>query len=162
MLYDCRSGTSCSGHAACFASLRVQFCNSLASKAASDTCENLNCILQTCLGYIAPVEFVQAFFAPNAWPAHFPELRTSLEHVYTGCTKLSAALLRVFAVALHQDEHFFDDKIDRHASNLQVANYSSLGVPPDGGVTRKKSHLDSGTFTILASDDWSRGTWQVS
>jgi isopenicillin N synthase-like dioxygenase len=46
---------------------------------------------------------LQAFFARNAWPKGHPELREAMERVYMDCTRLSAALLRVFAVALLQD-----------------------------------------------------------
>jgi isopenicillin N synthase-like dioxygenase len=43
-----------------------------------------------------------------------------------------------------------------------VANYPSQ-LPPLPGPTqlRKKAHVDSGTLTLLASDDWQPGsTWQ--
>ena len=47
---------------------------------------------------------------------------------FTGLEDLGATLMRVFAVALGVDEHFFDDKIDRHFSTLPVNHYPE----PDG------------------------------
>jgi hypothetical protein len=44
---------------------------------------------------------------------------------------------------------------------MQVAKYSSLVLPPEPGELHKKAHVDSGTFTILASNDWTSGTWRV-
>lgn len=46
---------------------------------------------------------------------------------------------------------------------VQVSNYSSLVEWPQGrdACMRKKAHVDSGTFTILASDDWLSGNWQA-
>lgn len=47
--------------------------------------------------------------------------------------------------------------------HLQVSNYSSLVQWPQGpnACMRKKAHVDSGTLTILASDDWLSGHWQA-
>ena len=46
---------------------------------------------------------------------------------------------------------------------VQVSNYGSLVEWPQGhdACIRKKAHVDSGTFTILASDDWLSGNWQA-
>ena len=105
---------------------------------------------------------LQAFFARNVWPEAHPELRFTMEAAYQDFERLSAALLRIFAVALQQHPDFFADKIDAHASNMQVANYSSLLVPPKlASASRKKAHVDSGTFTILLSDEWSSKRWRV-
>ena len=95
------------------------------------------------------------FFAPNAWPAHNRELRESMERYYEHMERLSNRVLRLIALAANAPPDFFEDKTDRHCSNLQVANYPTLraedwrgeqkSVPP-----RKKAHADSGTITILA------------
>ena len=95
------------------------------------------------------------FFAPNAWPARNRELRESTERYYEHMERLSNRVLRLIALAANAPPDFFEDKTDRHCSNLQVANYPTLraedwrgeqkSVPP-----RKKAHADSGTITILA------------
>lgn len=44
---------------------------------------------------------------------------------------------------------------------LQVANYPSQLCAPGAHHLRKKAHVDSGTLTLLASEDWSPGShWQ--
>lgn len=37
---------------------------------------------------------------------------------------------------------------------LQVANYPSQLIEPGPNNLRKKAHVDSGTLTLLASQDW--------
>jgi isopenicillin N synthase-like dioxygenase len=46
--------------------------------------------------------------------------------------------------------------------SLQVANYPSQLRDPGPCNLRKKAHIDSGTLTLLASQDWLPGsTWQA-
>lgn len=46
--------------------------------------------------------------------------------------------------------------------SLQVANYPSQLVSPSPSNLRKKAHIDSGTLTLLASEDWLPGSnWQA-
>ena len=97
------------------------------------------------------------FFAPNVFPKNGRnELRESMESYYEHMERLSNRILRLIALAANAPPDFFEDKTDRHCSNLQVANYPTLraedwrevsekSVPP-----RKKAHADSGTITILA------------
>ena len=66
------------------------------------------------------------FFAPNAWPAHNRELRESMERYYEHMERLSNRVLRLIALAANAPPDFFEDKTDRHCSNLQVANYPTL------------------------------------
>lgn len=45
---------------------------------------------------------------------------------------------------------------------MQVANYPSLLRDPGPNNLRKKAHIDSGTLTLLASEDWLPGSsWQA-
>jgi isopenicillin N synthase-like dioxygenase len=45
---------------------------------------------------------------------------------------------------------------------LQVANYPSQLLPPGPHDLRKKAHADSGTLTLLASQDYLPGSgWQA-
>jgi isopenicillin N synthase-like dioxygenase len=44
----------------------------------------------------------------------------------------------------------------------QVANYPSQLLPPGPSNLRKKAHTDSGTLTLLASQDYLHGSgWQA-
>lgn len=45
---------------------------------------------------------------------------------------------------------------------MQVANYPSQLLPPGPQELRKKAHVDSGTLTLLASQDYLPGSsWQA-
>jgi len=45
---------------------------------------------------------------------------------------------------------------------MQVANYPSQLHAPSSADLRKKAHVDSGTLTLLASQDWLTGSnWSV-
>jgi isopenicillin N synthase-like dioxygenase len=43
-------------------------------------------------------------------------------------------------------------------TSLQVANYPSQLLDPGPSNLRKKAHIDSGTLTLLASQDWLPGS----
>lgn len=68
---------------------------------------------------------------------------------YAAMERTSVDVLRLIALALNLSENFFDDKVDRHSSNLQVANYPSQPISPWNELERVKPHADSGTITIL-------------
>src|SRR5262249_40240012 len=57
--------------------------------------------------------------------------------------------MRAFALALELPEHFFDDKIDKHFSNLVAYHYPPLDVPPLPGQLRGGAHTDFGSLTLL-------------
>jgi isopenicillin N synthase-like dioxygenase len=37
--------------------------------------------------------------------------------------ELATTLMRIFAMGLGMDEHYFDDKVDRHITNFSVLHY---------------------------------------
>lgn len=103
------------------------------------------------------------FFHPNAWPEDsIPSLRPAMEAYYREMESLCARLHRVLALAMGAPADFFEDKIDKHCSNLQVANYPSLDPSrwrdSDRIPLRKKSHADSGTLTVLWRSPPTEGT----
>ena len=95
------------------------------------------------------------FLAPNVWPSD-GHLREAMETYYAHMERLSNRVLRLIARAAEAPPDFFEDKTDRHCSNLQVANYPTLRAEdwPDAAAAppRKKAHADSGTITILARE----------
>mmetsp|Transcript_29626 Transcript_29626/g.47660 ORF Transcript_29626/g.47660 Transcript_29626/m.47660 type:complete len:412 (+) Transcript_29626:143-1378(+) len=107
-------------------------------------------------------EMGSLFFAPNAWPdsgRHPPaaHLRPAMEAYYARMETLSTRLHRLLAEAMGAPPDFFDRRIDRHCSNLQVANYPTIDpqlwsaeAEASPAPLRKKAHADSGTITILA------------
>jgi isopenicillin N synthase-like dioxygenase len=66
-------------------------------------------------------ELGQVFFPPNIWPSnHVPALQPQMLQCYSQCETIAAALMRLFAVALGVQQQYFDDKLHRHHSNMQV------------------------------------------
>lgn len=96
-------------------------------------------------------------FRPNVWPerpAHFAEVWT---RYYRAMEGLAQELMRLFALALDLDEHYFDDKIDKHCSNLFANHYPPLETPPEPGQLRLGAHTDYGSLTLLHQDDAAGG-----
>ena len=92
------------------------------------------------------------FFAPNMWPAGLPEFRTTWTAYYRGMEELATTLMRIFAMALGMDEHYFDDKIDRHITNFSMLHYPPQHEPPLPGQLRAGAHTDYGSLTIVKPD----------
>ena len=63
--------------------------------------------------------------------------------------KLAALMLRLTALALDLEEHFFDDKIDRHITAMRLNFYPEQTSAPRPGQLRAGAHTDYGVFTIL-------------
>ncbi|WIA18228.1 hypothetical protein OEZ85_009699 [Tetradesmus obliquus] len=108
-------------------------------------------------------ELGQVFFTPDVFPSSStPELQPAMQACYSQCEIIAGAVLRLAAASLGLQQHFFDDKICRHHSNLQVANYPSQLLPPGPHDLRKKAHIDSGSLTLLASQDYLPGSgWRA-
>ncbi len=89
-------------------------------------------------------------YAPNVWPEFLPEFRSVLSDYYRGMSLLSRDLMRVFALTLGLDEHWFDAKIDREMSSLCLNHYPAPAGAPLPGQLRAGAHTDYGTLTIVA------------
>ena len=96
----------------------------------------------------------EAFFAPNVWPDpdRVPGFREALTACYAVLEDLAAKLMRLMALALDLDEHWFDDKIAEHITGLAVLHYPALEAPPLPGQYRRGPHSDWGSLTILYHD----------
>ena len=92
-------------------------------------------------------------FEPNIYPAEIPGAAAAWDEYFDAMTELSTALMRIFALALELDEHFFDDKIDKHITNLTLSNYPDQPKPPGEGQLRAGPHTDYGSFTILKTEN---------
>ncbi|XAH23761.1 2-oxoglutarate and iron-dependent oxygenase domain-containing protein [Xylophilus sp. GW821-FHT01B05] len=93
-----------------------------------------------------------AHFEPNSWPsiAGFQEAYTEY---FDAMSALSRSLMRIFALALKLDEHYFDDKIDQHISMFRVLSYPPQKEAPLPGQLRAGAHSDYGSLTIVLPDD---------
>lgn len=92
-------------------------------------------------------------FAPNAWPEQPAEIRELWPRYYQAMETLSAQLMRVFALGLNIEEHYFDDKIDKHITVLRAINYPEQQTPPVPGQLRAGAHCDYGSLTVLQTED---------
>lgn len=93
------------------------------------------------------------WIAANRWPDEPGAFREVWHEYSTALETLATDLIRLFALALGLDEHFFDDKIDDHVSTLSVNYYYPLTEPPLPGQLRKGPHADWGNMTILYQDE---------
>jgi isopenicillin N synthase-like dioxygenase len=93
------------------------------------------------------------YFAPNFWPETPSELRSIWEACYREMERLATDLMRLFALGLKLDEHWFDSKIDRHITNFSVIHYPGQSdAAPQPGQLRAGAHSDYGSLTIVQTD----------
>ena len=95
----------------------------------------------------------KAIFAPNIWPKGIPGLREAWTEYYQAMEKLAGNLMRLFALALNLDEHWFDDKVDKHMTNFVISNYPDQPHELPKGQLRAGAHTDYGSMTIIKADD---------
>jgi isopenicillin N synthase-like dioxygenase len=93
------------------------------------------------------------FFKPNIWPERPAGFRDAFEGYYGAMERLSAHILQLFARALGLDDHYFDNKIDRHTSTMRAIHYPPQAEAPAAGQLRAGEHTDYGTLTILKGED---------
>lgn len=100
-----------------------------------------------------------AIFADNVWPdeALVPGLRAAFEGYYRAMETLSRDLMRIFALALDLPETYFDDKVDRHFSNMAAYHYPPMDGPPSPGQLRGGAHTDFGSLTLVRGHPSVRG-----
>jgi isopenicillin N synthase-like dioxygenase len=92
------------------------------------------------------------FFPPNVWPERPAGLAGTWRAYHLAATRLATHLMRLFALALELPEFFFDDKIDRHVTQLVSVNYPAQHRVPMPGQLRAGAHTDFGSLTLLATD----------
>ena len=92
-------------------------------------------------------------FAPNIWPAQPAELERAATEYYRAMSRLIQFLMRLAALALDVDEHFFDAKVDRSIGTMRLNYYPAQTAPPAPGQLRASAHTDYGGFTILSGED---------
>jgi isopenicillin N synthase-like dioxygenase len=92
-------------------------------------------------------------FPDNVYPSEIPALRAALGEYFDAMSALAGAVMRLFALALELDEHWFDDKIDKHMSNLSLSNYPDQPEEPLPNQLRAGAHTDWGSLTILRTED---------
>jgi isopenicillin N synthase-like dioxygenase len=98
-------------------------------------------------------------FADNVWPREqdVPGFREAFTNFYFVAEELATTLMRIFALALELPEQFFDDKIDKHFSNLCAYHYPPMLTPPQPGQLRGGAHTDFGSLTLVYGYPTSKG-----
>jgi isopenicillin N synthase-like dioxygenase len=115
--------------------------------------------------FLGPIEDHRAVFPPEAADSYAPNVlppepagfADTMVSLYRGFERLSADLLRLFALALRLPEHWFEDKTGRHFSVLSSHHYPPLTAQPAPGQLRTGAHTDFGAMTILAMTDATGG-----
>ena len=93
------------------------------------------------------------YFIANLWPSEPAGFAAAASACYAEMEKLAALLMRPTALALGLQEHFFDDKIDRHITAMRLNFYPEQTIAPQPGQLRAGAHTDFGLFTILNGEN---------
>ena len=88
-------------------------------------------------------------FHPNIWPDRPVEMREIWTEYYREMERLAGTLMRIFAIALDLKEDFFDDKIDKHFTNMEAFYYPGQPEEPPPEQLRTGPHTDYGSLSIL-------------
>lgn len=89
---------------------------------------------------------------PNKWP-DLDDFQLPWLNYYSAMTKLAAEIMSLFALSLNLNEDWFNDKIDRHMTNLTANYYPAQPELPQPGQLRKGEHSDWGSLTILSREE---------
>ena len=95
----------------------------------------------------------EALRGPNQWPAFMPSLREVLAEYYQEIGKAGADLLRVVAVGLGIDEHFFTDKYTKPLQRTQMVYYPPQPAQAEADQFGVAPHTDYGCITVLYQDN---------
>jgi isopenicillin N synthase-like dioxygenase len=91
----------------------------------------------------------QRYFIPNLWPERPTGLGVAADRYYGAMERLDLELMRLAALALGVDEHFFDDKLDKHITAMRLNFYPEQTAAPQQDQLRAGAHTDYGLLTIL-------------
>jgi isopenicillin N synthase-like dioxygenase len=93
------------------------------------------------------------YFVPNVWPQRPEGLREAAIGYYAEMEKLLGNLMRITALGPGLEEHFFDDKIDRHSTAMRLNFYPDVKEPSKPGQLRGGESTDYGLLTILNGEN---------
>lgn len=93
------------------------------------------------------------FFIPNRWPERPSGFAEAAAVYYAAMEKLTGQMMSLAALALGLDEHFFDDKIDRHITAMRINFYPAQLEAPKDSQMRAGPHTDYGLLTILNGEN---------
>ncbi len=131
-------------------------------------------LISPLLGYRnLPPEYIacdegKKWFRENLWPSAPADFQTAWVAYYAAMEALASSLLRIAALALDLPETHFDQRIDRHTSQLTARRYPPIAGELLEHQERAGAHSDYGAITILWKDAGSdslqvmgkNGEWQ--
>ncbi|CAG9978010.1 unnamed protein product, partial [Clonostachys byssicola] len=87
----------------------------------------------------------------SIWPSDLPGFREGLYAYHTKLLELSRRLTRIFALALHLPEDFFDEYVRRPEAGMRILHYPEQkhSVDDQNGIG---AHTDVECFTIVTQD----------
>ncbi|KAF4828241.1 2-oxoglutarate-Fe(II) type oxidoreductase hxnY [Colletotrichum tropicale] len=87
----------------------------------------------------------------SIWPSDVPGFRENLYAYHTELLSLSRRLTRIFALALHLPEDYFDEYIKRPEAGMRILHYPEQkhSVDDQNGIG---AHTDVECFTIVTQD----------
>ena len=91
--------------------------------------------------------------ARNRWPDDIPGWRDTLLEYYDGMERLTAALLRAFALALDLDDAWFLGAYRKPLTQINLLHYPPHPPITPGRQFGLRPHSDTTAFTILAQGD---------
>ena len=99
---------------------------------------------------VTPARTALAITTRNLWPVNdaAPGFQAAFTAYYFEVERLAIEVVRIFAPSLGLEEMFFDDKIDKGASNFVACRYPSLSGRPLHQL-RGGAHTDLGSLSIL-------------
>jgi isopenicillin N synthase-like dioxygenase len=95
----------------------------------------------------------QRYFQQNLWPEEPKGFAEAAADYYAAMEALTRNLMRLSALGLGIDEHFFDDKLDRHITAMRLNYYPAQHTPALPGQLRAGAHTDYGLLTILNGEN---------
>ena len=106
---------------------------------------------------IADPEALAFCYAATIWPERPEGFRAAWTRYYVAMQDLAERIMRVFTVALHLPEHYFDPLVAEPISALRALNYPRQQGAPAAGQLRAGAHTDYGSLTILLPQAGSKG-----
>lgn len=91
----------------------------------------------------------EEWYPRNRWPPEPTGFRDVTEEYFRAMDALARTLMRIFAVGLDLDEHYFEPSIDAPISRLTGIHYPPMRAEPRAGQLRAGAHTDYGSITIL-------------
>ncbi|CAG9946870.1 unnamed protein product [Clonostachys rosea f. rosea IK726] len=87
----------------------------------------------------------------SIWPSNLPGFREGLYAYHTKLLELSRRLTRIFALALHLPEEYFDEYVRRPEAGMRILHYPEQkhSVDDQNGIG---AHTDVECFTIVTQD----------